>query len=157
MAPFDPALIRGLIDDHQQISVRLATIANLAESLAGQATAPERLALGARITHEANEFFAFYLAHMNREEATIVPAMKERFTDAQMGAMQGAVIAALTPDQVRGYLRWMFPSMNVTELIEFVGGVRQGAPAPMFEILNGIGAATMDPARWATVRERVGL
>ena len=157
MATVDPALVRSLIDDHTQISLRLASIAKLSAALVVQDSAPARLALGVRLNQEANEFFAFYLAHMNREETTIVPAMKEQFTDAQMGAMQGAVIAALPPDQLKGYLRWMLPSMNLAESTTLVGDVQRGAPPPLLDLLKAVAEATVDPARWALVRERVGI
>ncbi len=113
--------------------------------------------MGARINREANEFFAFYLAPMNKEEVTIVPAMKEQFTDQQMQAMQGAIIGAMTPERLANYLRWMRLSLTLVELTRFMGGVKHGAPPQLVQLVVGIGTTQVDPARWAEVRALVGF
>ena len=61
------------------------------------------------------------------------------------------------PDQLKGYLRWMLPSMNLAELTTLVGDVQRGAPPPLLDLLKAVAEATVDPARWALVRERVGI
>lgn len=158
MQSLDPVLIRQLLDDHTEISRRLGSISRLAGELATMDAPERRLEHGVRINREVNEFFAFYLAHMNKEEVTIVPAMKVHFTDAQMGAMQGAIIGAMPPERVAGYLRWMLPSMNLVELTEFLSSVKRGgAPTPMLQAIDAIGTANVDPVRWTAVRQRVGL
>jgi len=157
MQAFDPALIRQLIDDHQEISRRLVAIAKRADELAAVGPADQRLALGIRINLEVNEFFAYYLGHMNKEEVTIVPAMREHYTDDQMRAMQGAIIGSLPPERLAAYARWMLPSLSLTELSAMLVGVKQGAPPQVFQLVTGVGAAYVDPIRWAAVRERVGF
>jgi hypothetical protein len=157
MKSFDPVLIRGLIDEHQEISLRLVAISKRADELAAVGPAEQRIAFGIQINREVNEFFAYYLAHMNREEVTIVPAMKEYFTDQEMRAMQGAIIGAMPPERLAGYLRWMLPALNLVELSSLLGGLKHGAPPQVFQFVTGIGVANVDPNRWAAVRERVGF
>jgi hemerythrin superfamily protein len=157
MDPLDPTLIRSLVDEHQEISLRLGAIAQSAAQLGAVEAAALRTELGETLNREVNEFFAFYLAHMNKEEVTIVPAMKEHFTDEQMRAMQGALIAAMPPEKVANYLRWMLPSLNLAELTNFMTGVKRGAPPPFLQFVAGIGTARVDPVRWSLIRERVGF
>jgi len=157
MDSIDPSMIRMLLEDHQEIRRRLVTLTMMAEELEGTDTPRRRLEWGARINLEANEFFAFYLAHMNKEEVTIVPAMKEHFTDDQMRAMQGAIMGAMPPERLANYLRWMLPSLNMAELTGMMAGVKHGAPPQFLQFVSGIGAANVDPAMWTLVRERVGF
>jgi len=157
MQTIDPTLIRGLLDDHVEIRRRLTIITQRAEELRAIDAPAERLERGADINREVNAFFAFYLAHMNKEEITIAPAMKEHFTDPQLGAMQGAMMAAMPPDRLASYLRWMLPSLSLGELTGMLTGLKHGAPPEFLRIVDGIGAAQVDPARWALVRERVGI
>ena len=157
MESIDPSLIRMLLEDHQEIRRRLVTLTTMAEELRETDTPQRRLEWGARINREANEFFAFYLAHMNKEEVTIVPAMKEHFTDDQMRAMQGAIMGAMPPERLANYLRWMLPSLTLGELTGMMAGVKHGAPPQFLQFVNGIGTANVEPARWALVRERVGF
>jgi hypothetical protein len=157
MQTIDPVLIRALLDDHQEISRRLVAITKMADELAPLGSPEERIALGVRINHVVNEFFAFYFAHMNKEEVTIVPAMKEHFTDDQLRTMQGKIMGSMPPERLAGYLRWMLPSLNLAELTRIMGGVKHGAPPEFLKFVTGIGAANVDPARWAAVQERVGF
>ncbi|MGP8158814.1 MAG: hemerythrin domain-containing protein [Thermoplasmata archaeon] len=157
MQPIDAGMIRMLLDDHHEIRRRLIALTKMADEL-GTVDLPERRTeLGVRINREANEFFAFYLAHMNKEEVTIVPAMKEHFTDDQMRAMQGAIMGAMPPERLANYLRWMLPSLSLGELTGMMVGVKHGAPPQFLQFVNGIGTANVEPARWALVRERVGF
>ena len=157
MESIDPNLIRGLLQDHQEISRRLVVLTDLANELATLEPADRRLELGARINREANEFFAFYMAHMNKEEVTIVPAMKEHFTDGQLGAIQGKIMMSMPPERLSNYLRWMLPSLNLSELTGMMAGVKQGSPPQVLQLVGGIGEANVDPMRWAAVRQRVGF
>jgi len=157
MQPIDPGLIRMLLDDHHEIRRRLIALTKMADELGATDSPERRIELGVRINREANEFFAFYLAHMNKEEVTIVPAMKEHFTDAQMRAMQGAIMGSMPPERLSNYLRWMLPSLTLDELTGMLTGVKHGAPPEFMQFVNGIGAANVDPVRWATVRQRVGF
>jgi hypothetical protein len=157
MQSIDPGLIRALIDDHQEIRRRLTSITKRAEELGATDPPAQRLLLGAQINREVNEFFAFYLTHMNKEEVTIVPEMKEHFTDAQLGAMQGAIMGSMPPERAASYLKWMLPSLSLGELTGMLTGLKLSSPPELMKFIAGIGAANVDPARWAVVRERVGL
>jgi hemerythrin superfamily protein len=157
MQSIDPGMIRMLLDDHQEIRRRLIALTKMADDLGSIEPPGQRTELGARINREANEFFAFYLAHMNKEEVTIVPAMKEQFTDPQMQAMQGALMAAMPPERLSNYLRWMLPSLSLGELTGILAGMKPTVPPEFLQFVNKIGAANVDPARWAAVRQRVGL
>ncbi len=157
MESIDPSLIQALLEDHQEIRRRLVTLTAMAEELEGIEAQARRVEWGARINREANEFFTFYLGHMNKEEVTIVPAMKEHFTNEQLRAMQGAIMGAMPPERLANYLRWMLPSLTLDELTGMLSGVKNGAPPQFLQFVNGIGTANVDPARWALVRARVGF
>jgi len=155
--PFEPELIRMLLDDHNEITRRVVDITKMADELGGTDVTERRIELGARVNRETNEFFAFYLAHINKEEVTIVPRMKEHFTNEEMRAMQGKMMAAMPPERLAGFLRWMLPSLTLSELTGMMAGMKHGAPPEFLKFVTGIGAANVDPTRWAAVRERVGF
>jgi FPC/CPF motif-containing protein YcgG len=157
MESLEPALVRALIEDHQEIQRRMTALARSSSEFAKLESPEERLAAGARINREANEFFAFYLGHMNKEEDTIVPAMQAHFTDEQMRAMQATIIGSMERERLAGFLYWMLPSLSLNELTALIAGVKDGAPPELLQLAAGIGAARVDPARWAVVRQRVGF
>jgi len=157
MQPIDAGLVRMLIDEHHEIGRKLLGLTKMADDLARVDPPEGRIELGNRINCEANEFFAYYLAHMIKEEVTIVPAMKEHFTDDQMRAMRGAIMGAMPRERLATYLKWMLPSLTLSKLTGMLTGLKRGAPPEFLAFVAGVGAENMEPARWAVVRERVGI
>jgi hemerythrin superfamily protein len=153
----DAALVQGFIEDHHALARRLETITKMARDLPSRARPDERVQLGITLNQKANEFFAAYVDHMNREEEKLVPLMRERFTDDQMRAMRGAVMAGMPPDRLASLLRWMLPSLNVSELTEMLGGIKVSSPPQVLKLISGIAEQRVDPERWQTVKGRLGI
>jgi hypothetical protein len=150
-------LIATLIEQHHDLARREASLAQSAHALLAIENPEGRVGAGVKLNQSANELFAAYIAHMNREEADLVPWMKDHFSDAQMAAMRGAIIGRTPPDRVFAILGWMLPSLNVRELSGFIREVRSALPPPAFKAVTDMCEARVDPARWDAVRQSVGL
>lgn len=116
---------------------------NAAEHLAhdsGFASAREKLARAVS-TGSAAEGHAFVLAlsriaselleHMADEEEVIMPALWAAYTDDELLAAHGALLASLSPAEMMHSVGLMLPAMNGRERIDFVAGMRMGAPPPV--------------------------
>ena len=150
-------LVASLIQEHQELTRRELTILGSAHDLLALDQAADRVAAGVVLNQMANELFAAYMAHMNREEAELVPRMKEQFTDEQMTRMRGAIIGRTPPERVMATLGWMAPALNPTELATFLGSLKKGAPPEAFRAVTDLCAARVDPARWSQVKAHLGL
>ncbi len=153
----DGGLVGQLIEEHHALTRQELAIAERAHALLKLGSADERVSAGIRLNQDANELFAAYLAHMNREDTELVPAMQQRFTDEQMLGMRGRIIGQMPRDQLFFILGWMVSSLNVTELTDLLATVRQGAPPPFFQAVTELCASKVEPARWAEVTARIGL
>lgn len=149
-------LTRELIDEHHELTRRELAIEKSAHELLRLGEPDERVRAGVVLNQAADQLFAAYLTHMNREEAELVPLMKDKFTDPEMAAMRGKIMGAMPPDRLMAILGWMVPSLNPTELAGFLGALQQGAPPPVLTAVYDLCAARLEPARWADVRARVG-
>ncbi len=156
-ASFANALVTSLIAEHHELTRQELEIVRSTHELLGNSSPDDRIRAGIRISQAVNRLVVGYLTHMNREEEELVPAMKEHLTNPQMLAMRGGIIAGLPPDRLRAILGWMLPSLNVNELVDFIGGVRSGAPPPLVKMVTDLGEARVEPARWGEVRRRLGL
>ena len=150
-------LITELISEHHELTRRELEIAMAGHELLAMDSAEARLRAGAHLNLAANQLFAAYITHMNREEVELVPLMREHFSDPEMGAMQGKIIGLMPPDRVFAILGWMLPALNATELTGLLSTFKGTAPPPLLKAVTDIGAARVDPARWAAVKLRVGL
>ena len=157
VARHEERLVRALIEEHHELGRRELAIAKAGHELLALDSADDRVSAGIRLNQSANDLFALYIAHMNREESDLVPLMKERYSDPQMAQMRGKIIGAMPPDRMMAILGWMLPSLNVDELTGFVGMLKAGAQPPVFKAVADLSAARVDPARWKIVKERVGI
>jgi hypothetical protein len=83
--------------------------------------------------------------------------MKEHFTDEQMRVMRSANVRSVPKDRFAVILRWMLPSLTLSELTGMMRGIQGEAPLELLQFEAGVGAANVEPNRWAIVRERVGF
>lgn len=154
---FADRLVTTLIEEHHDLTQRELAIAKTAHELIELPSPERRVEAGVRLNQMANTLFAAYISHMNKEEAELVPLMRERLTDAEQAAMQGTIISRFPPDRLFALLGWMLPSLNVTELSELMATLKKGAPPPLLKAVSGLCAAKVDTARWSEVKLRVGL
>jgi len=156
-ARFANRLVTDLIEDHHKLMVRELAIAKSGHELLGLAAPEARIQAGIRLNQMANQLFAEYIVHMNREEDELVPLMRENLADAEQAAIRGSVIAKFPPDRFFALLSWMLPSLNVNELSELLASVKQSAPPPVVKAISDLAAARVDPTRWNEVKHRVGI
>jgi hypothetical protein len=156
LQPLEERLVGVMLAQHESV-VRLL---DAAEEARGQvhAAGPEgRPAAGADLNARFNQLVAAYFGHLAEEEAEVLPATWKHFDDAQLMAIQGAIIAEMDPDILFQWLGWMFKGLNRAELVGMLRGAKAGMPPDALEAVRGLGAATMQPAAWQVVREQSGL
>ncbi|MDE1822562.1 MAG: hypothetical protein KGJ23_16250 [Euryarchaeota archaeon] len=146
---FEPELTRTLMADHHDFTTRMRSMATISTQILASDERDLRVDLGLRLNREVNEFFARYLAHMNREEEKLIPAMKAHLSDDDIMRMGSAIEERTPPAEMLAYARWMLPSLNPTELVEFVEGAHASFPPVLFRELMRTGTSTVEPARWA--------
>jgi hypothetical protein len=150
-------LVATLIEEHHDLARREAELARSGHRLLAMERPNARAESGIRLNQSANELFAAYLTHMNREESALVPWMRDHFSDAQMAAMQGAIMGRMPPDRLFAIAGWMLPSLNVRELAQIIQALRHAMPPAAFQVLTDLCAARVDSARWDEVQRTIGL
>jgi len=83
--------------------------------------------------------------------------MRLRFTDEQLRTMRATIMQSMPPDRMASFLRWILPSLNLTELTGMVAGAKATLPPEKFQFLAGIGAKYVAPERWQLVQQRFGV
>jgi hemerythrin-like domain-containing protein len=154
--PFEEAIIDDLQAQHDQVE-RLLGVAEVAVDAALSADSAARVGAGVDLNRRFNELTALFLEHLAHEEATLLPATWKHFDDAQLVAIQGAIIAAQQPDDLMQTLQWMFKGLNRLELVGMLGAAKATMPPPALDAVRQIGAASMEPAAWEVVRAEAGL
>lgn len=93
-------------------------------------------------------FIAENFVHMNVEETTNNEVLWATHTDAELIGIEQAIVASQTPEEAMMTMRWMMPAMNANERAEMLQGIRQHAPAPVFDGVLGLAQAHLSVPEW---------
>ena len=102
-------------------------------------------------------FTSRYLAHQDREESVVMPELHRRYGVEPLLEMNDRIISSIEPDDMAWSLSMMLPAMNVEDRVELLSGMREGAPAEVFEGVCGLATQVLEPADSTTLRQRLGL
>lgn len=128
----NPALVADFEKDHELDHKLSEGLRELVAAWKSTGTAQERNTIGQGIFYAFNEFIAFNLYHMNREEDTLLATLWKHHTDEELHAASQAIVASIAPDILMLESKWMMRSMNNAEITEWMTGIKHGAPAEVF-------------------------
>lgn len=114
-------------------------------------TKAERIAIGQSLFYAFNEFIAFNLYHMNKEENVLLYTLWQHYTDAELLAVQRTIVESIKPEILMIESKWMMRSLNNTEIIEWLTGIKNGAPAEVYEMYTRLAQQELDTDRWTAV------
>ncbi len=144
--------IAALFEKEHEEDHRLGNVLRLLlVSYRGATTAEGRLEKGKLLFYAFNEFIAFNLYHMNKEEIDLNNTLWKRYTDQEIKGIEQAVVQSIPPDKMSRYAKWMIRGINNDELLHWFGEVQQFAPAPVFEMLMGIAEKELQTERFETL------
>ena len=91
VSTFEPAMVEMLIQEHQEVVRKLVGLSKICADLISTKDPNQRIEIGLKLNRYVNELFAYYLAHLAKEEATILPATWNHLTDEQLLAIRTTV------------------------------------------------------------------
>ena len=146
------AAVGPIHDEHRLLSERLDRFAARADELAAAAT-DARSAIAHEYYLELAAFTAAYLVHLDVEERVVMPALAAACDDAELGRVQGAILASIRPEQQAVGLTMMLPALNPVERAAMVGRIRMTAPHEGFARVQKIAAHVLTAVEY----ERLGI
>jgi hemerythrin-like domain-containing protein len=154
---FEPAMIDELEKEHHQIDTHLDQVHKSIARVQAAATDHERIEAGDALNRSVNDFIAFYLGHLSHEESTVLPATWKHFNDEQLIAMRLDVQRSTPPARFAEWMRWMFPAMNINELVGMFKGLKAHAPQPFYEAMCQVANVSLGEVGWRNLQLRAGL
>lgn len=155
VADQEPQMIEVLNEEHKKLESKLKGIINLIEKMEQSNSVEERELLGNSLNSLFNDFIADYLAHMNHEEATVLEASFKYLTDAELIAIRTRIQTQIPFERYKTWLNWMLKSLNSSELIGLLGGMKASAPAHVFENFVGVAQSVIENNKWNKIRSQL--
>lgn len=104
-------------------------------------------------------FVAENLVHMGEEETDMqTRVLHAHFTDEEIMAMEGRILAGLPPELIMGFMNIMIPAMNRDERVGLLGMMKQGAPPEAFNAVLQVAARpNLSAADFQDLTQRLGV
>lgn len=139
------------VEDHRLANV----LTNLIKDYRQSTTPLERAEKGKHLFYAFNEFIAFNLYHMNKEEIELNEALWERYSDTEIKSIEQTLVQSIPPQKMAQYAKWMIRGINDKELVHWLDEVRRFAPPPVFEMLIAIAEVELPQQRCAQISDQV--
>ena len=138
--------------EHVHHAEAIADLRDLAALAAHSADAARAAAL-TRLYHALALFVADNLQHMNYEETAHNALLWSAYTDAELAAIEQAIVASIPPQAMAAALHAFFPALNAPERAAMAAGMRaSGMPADAFAGVLGIAERTLAAGDFAKLQ-----
>jgi len=108
---------------------------------------------GEAIYKAFNEFIAFNLYHMNKEEDKLNKAMWEKYTDEEILDIQKTIVQNVSEHMRVIENTWMMRGINDPEIVKWLTGVKNSAPDFIFQGLLKLAEKELSLKRWMNVKD----
>jgi hemerythrin-like domain-containing protein len=102
-------------------------------------------------------FVADNFQHMHQEEMQHNAVLWTAYSDAQLLAIEQALVASIPPDAVAEAMHWFMPALNAPERALMLSEMQQGMPPEPFRAMLDIAQRTLDMPAYARLLRDLGL
>lgn len=138
-----PSSSRHTADEHRHHEDAILRLSQACVDVA-RAEGAVRQRVADRLYDELGEFIADSLIHMRYEETVNNTALWALYTDAELLAIEQALIASIPPQDLLPTLAAMLAAVPPAERVAILDGIRQSAPPPVFEAMLTAGLRALD-------------
>lgn len=136
------------VEDHRLA----AQLEQLVHDWSEAATRETRQEIGKELFYSFNEFIAFNLYHMNKEEKLLNQVLWKHYDDQEIIQKERTLVQSLTPEKIALSGRVMARGLNDREIAEWHREVRATAPAPVYGLLKSISQKELPAKRWESIQ-----
>lgn len=145
-----PAVIASLEEEHEKDVQLTNDLLLQIRSYRNAANEIERAAVGYDIHLAFQEFVAFNLQHMCKEEKIINPLLWDNYSDGEIMEIQKQIRGKVSPESELQITRWMLRGISDGELKRWFSKVKETAPQ---EVWNGLWLIAIDELGYQRVAE----
>lgn len=151
--PGSAARIAGEHRHHAEAIADLRDLAGLVSDSSGAA----RAAACGRLYRTLALFVADNFQHMQVEETVHNTLLWAHYSDAELLAIEQALVASIPPAAMFESLHWFLPALNAPERAAMLAGMQQGMPPEPFRAVLDIAQRTLAPPAHAALLRALGL
>ena len=108
-----------------------------------------------KLCRSFNDFIAFSLYHMNKEEEQVNKILWSLYTDEEIMAFELAAINCLSPEKLEFFSKWIMRGLADCEIIEWLKEIRNGSRQSCFQPLLNIAQKELPEHRWLKIESEL--
>lgn len=139
--------------EHEQAIAALKAAAGQLQKSQGSQREHDALALYRQLAL----FIAHNFEHMQAEEIELNQALWAHYTDEELLALHGRLLATIPPEETLFVMRWMVPAMTPAERLQLLQGMQAHAPAPAFAVVLDVVQPHLSTGEWAKLARGLKL
>lgn len=112
---------------------------------------------GNKLLFRLNDFIAFNLEHMNREEEILNNLLWETYNGAKIMDIQHNIQQMIPANKTFIYFKWMIKGLNDFEITSWLQAVKNDAPEFVFKALEGECIKILPKNRWQKIHDSQSL
>lgn len=138
-----PGSTRRIAEEHVHHEQDIAVLEDACAAMLG-GTPAERAVRGSRLYVLFDRFLQDNFAHMRYEEDHHNAVLWAAYTDAEILAIEHALVAAIPPDKKALFVQSMIPAIPTADRAKVLGGMRAAAPPDVFAGIYDAVASLLD-------------
>ena len=142
--------------EHEHHVEAFADLRDLAALVADSAETARAAAL-ARLYRTLALFVADNFHHMHVEETASNAVLWAAYSDAELDAIERALVASIAPATMFESLHWFLPALSAPERAGMLAGMKQGMPPEPFRAVLEVARSTLSPRDHARLLRDLGL
>ena len=111
-----------------------------------------RMEGGEAISKAFNEFIAFNLYHMNKEEEKINPVLWANYTDEEIRGIERTLVATISKEEMMITSKWMLLGINDEEIVAWLQAIKYNAPCFVFQAMMELAEKVLSTNRWNKIQ-----
>jgi hypothetical protein len=149
-----PDLLAIVERDHARLHAESSEVGAAADAFAVAETV-DIAVQEQRFYRQLAVFVSHYFAHMADEETHCVSVLQAAYADAELAAIEGALVASIEPGMMASFCAEMFPALTARECFMLLDDARRNAPAPAFEGMSQLASSLVNADSWRVVQQRL--
>lgn len=150
---YDAALAESFENDHVKDMALGNMLKNLINIYRYANFEEEKLNVGSALSKSFVDFMVFNLEHMSKEEILINAVLWKNYTDEQIIEISKQIAASVPPAEMALVSQWMMRSVNNSEAINWLLGVKASAPDFVLQSIFSVAEKVLPAYRFDKIKE----
>lgn len=145
-------LMQEFDQEHEKDEFMTHRLHSLVNAFRQSSSDQAKMENGEKIFRAFNEFIAFNLYHMNKEEEKLNAILWSHYTDEQILDIQRELVKSITPEENMVVSQWMMRGISDPEIVNWLKAIKNEAPYFVFQGIIGLAEQVLPAARWSKIQ-----